>query len=595
MNKQIQTLWIVATLLCLPAAAVAQVGDFEGSMAIGDVTSGSASETNGTYLISAQSGDIWGIADGFQFVYSEMTGAFTVKGLVILDPGLGDGELSKAGFMVRDSLEPGSPNGFAAIFGLNNDYRAQWRNQPDGPSGTELGFGDSGKVAIGFQDQIGEIELERFGDLLNFYYLNLEGERTLLTSHTVPGLEDPVYVGMAVASNGGDGESTGEFSDVELVQFPFAALRTVPDEPFEPGETVSGITVSIELEEGVTKDLTVTETIPEGWTLADSSASAGEVSVEGDAIVWTVPGASGSVTLTYDLQSPAGTIQSGILSGTVSDGELEGSIGGANKLQIKLNFVTQIVEEFDDGDIAANVNGLGSGWLDISQGGGFVTESDGQLHVDSIGGWSFARGLSLDPFLFWNEDGVDIEFVIAQTDIFDANQNQAFRGFLVGIVSTAILEGVDPNDPQADFSAVGIDPEHNAAGSIYTSFHDTTGNGLMNAWIAIDGTSVPEPDNAGTQGLSMVEFDTWDGSTPMTVSFHVDQNSASAVYGESHNDLLGAGTDVEIPAGTFSGEFANGGYIFVAFQDSDENALSSLESLTVTVLADTAVGSWELF
>ena len=75
--------------------------------------------------------------------------------------------------------------------------------------------------------------LERRGNTFNFYYVSFEtGELVLHESHVVPDMEDPVYVGMAVASHQ-DGELATAFwrnVGIEFRSFNIYETFSYPDE-----------------------------------------------------------------------------------------------------------------------------------------------------------------------------------------------------------------------------------------------------------------------------------------------------------------------------------------------------------------------------
>ena len=76
--------------------------------------SGSAGCTNGMFTVTGSGDDIWNSADGFRFVYVKTNnGNFTISARVVSVQNI-DG-WSKAGVMIRDSLDPGAANAFIAV------------------------------------------------------------------------------------------------------------------------------------------------------------------------------------------------------------------------------------------------------------------------------------------------------------------------------------------------------------------------------------------------------------------------------------------------------------------------------------------------
>jgi len=314
-----------AVVLWVAAPSYAQIGIFTQSQDIGDVgAAGSAKLENDEYIIEGSGADIWGTADGFHFLYKEMTGAFTIKGKVYAEVGGGDATWTKAGLMVRDNLTPGSPFGFAMIRSSGQDFAPQWRNT----QGAEADWGGDATLVGGIDGtgvQEGNVEVERVGTTLNFYYVNLEtGQRVLHLTHVVPGLQDPVYVGLAVTSHNYGQISTGYFQNVVLQEYPWSASRIVPVQSYSLGQSIQGITVRVDVREGQTvANLTVKETLPADLAVSNVNATAGNFTMANGVITWTLSNVTGSASLTYDLQAPTRTSYGNInFTGEATDGTL---------------------------------------------------------------------------------------------------------------------------------------------------------------------------------------------------------------------------------------------------------------------------------
>lgn len=260
MKRLFLTSLIFAVALCMATTPVfAQIGAFSNNMDIGNVAAaGSATaEDVGTggdfgakeyeYVIKASGADVWGTADEFHYVYMEVEGDFTIFGRTDLQVGDGDATWSKSGLMVRDNLTPGSPYAYA-MYRSNLDFMAQWRDQQDGDAAS------SGDALIVTADKIRSyytdgvtytIALERRGNTFNFYYVSADtGERVLQESHVVPGMEDPVYVGMAVTSHN-DGKLTTAFwrnVGIEFRSFNIYETFSYPDD--NPGTGLGALTAN---------------------------------------------------------------------------------------------------------------------------------------------------------------------------------------------------------------------------------------------------------------------------------------------------------------------------------------------------------------
>jgi len=86
---------------------------------------GSAAYGNGVFTVTGSGGDIWNSADAFRFVYVTNSGDFTMVARVVFVQGVNS--WSKAGIMIRDSLEPGAANALIAVTpgnGVTFQYRA---------------------------------------------------------------------------------------------------------------------------------------------------------------------------------------------------------------------------------------------------------------------------------------------------------------------------------------------------------------------------------------------------------------------------------------------------------------------------------------
>ena len=152
---------------------------------------GSFSFDGTTYTITADGNDIWGTADAFHYASRQISGdcqiTVRVTGLQAVDGWV------KAGVMIRDTLNAGSPNAMMAVTGgSGNGASFQWRPQADGAS-------SSSRTLTGISPPAC-VRLVRKGDAFTGYvFLNgkwqQEGQ-----SATVP-MTDPVYIGLAVTSH----------------------------------------------------------------------------------------------------------------------------------------------------------------------------------------------------------------------------------------------------------------------------------------------------------------------------------------------------------------------------------------------------------
>ncbi|NIT59830.1 MAG: hypothetical protein GWN00_27500 [Aliifodinibius sp.] len=183
---------------------------------IGDVCSpGSFTDFGGdVFEILASGFDIWGTSDEFHYVYKPLSGdgQITVRVESILpDPPLN--QWTKAGVMIRDTLDPNSAHAFMAVTPNYN---------PDGtgPFGHRLSA--QGRLTAGdssFNVDAGNmtgpqcIRIMRQGDTFTTYYY-YDGEWIELASTDIV-MTDPVYIGMAVTAHEDSGPlATAKFDRV---------------------------------------------------------------------------------------------------------------------------------------------------------------------------------------------------------------------------------------------------------------------------------------------------------------------------------------------------------------------------------------------
>ncbi len=270
------------------------VGIFDAHADIGAVGAAGAAAYNealGEYEVTGSGSDIWDSADEFHFVFKEVNGAFSLKALVELDPFESGNDWTKAGLMAREELTADSVN-YSTIIRRDLQQDAQWRLVKGGPSaGTDANMNN---------DQMGELEITRTGDIFQTWYISLEtGQRTLLNTQVME-MRDPIYVGLCVASHE-DGKLTkGYFLDTEMETYPAFVVRTLPvDAMPQGGGVVEGVKLTVEAAPGAPFSGTVVENLPTGLTA--SNFSNGDAAFANGKITWTINALEGAAELTYDL------------------------------------------------------------------------------------------------------------------------------------------------------------------------------------------------------------------------------------------------------------------------------------------------------
>ena len=180
-------------------AAQAWTGADVGAVGI----SGSWTSTGGQVRVVGAGADVWDAADAFQFVWQPLSG---------------DGEIvarvasvqytkawTKAGVMIRGSLDPGSPHAFM-IVSAGKGYAFQRRVVSGGPSDhTPAGVGTAPRW----------VKLTRIGDLLSAFH-SADGVTWMLVgSENIPMGRD-VLAGLAVSSHTSSAASQVVFDSVRI-------------------------------------------------------------------------------------------------------------------------------------------------------------------------------------------------------------------------------------------------------------------------------------------------------------------------------------------------------------------------------------------
>jgi regulation of enolase protein 1 (concanavalin A-like superfamily) len=151
---------------------------------------------DGTVTVVGAGHDVWGTADGFRYVYTEVSGDFEVAVQVTEFERIED--WTKAGLMARQSVDPGAKNALStAAAGADLGVQITWRAETDGET-DELNFWELGGPT-GFND--GEwIRLTRSGNDFSVSWSD-DGVTWADDYATVTiEMDDPVLVGLAVTS-----------------------------------------------------------------------------------------------------------------------------------------------------------------------------------------------------------------------------------------------------------------------------------------------------------------------------------------------------------------------------------------------------------
>ena len=188
------------------AENAASLGVFQRASDVGDVNHpGSARYDAGTqtYRVTGSGANVWGNVDAFQFLWRELSGDVSVTAEVRWE-GQGRNPHRKAGWMIRQSLDPGSAYVDAVMHG-DGLTSLQYRRTANGPT-EEIQSPIRAPATL---------RLERHGDV---FTLSVTGDKGLFqpVGSLSVALKDPVYVGLIVCSHDNSVTETAVFSNVGL-------------------------------------------------------------------------------------------------------------------------------------------------------------------------------------------------------------------------------------------------------------------------------------------------------------------------------------------------------------------------------------------
>jgi regulation of enolase protein 1 (concanavalin A-like superfamily) len=166
---------------------------------------GAAAVSSGAWTISGSGADIWGNADAFQFVSRPLTGDGTIVARVTMLSG--DNVWAKAGVMLRETADPGSPHAFALVTpgganGVAFQRRLFWSGVSD----------HTGGPAVGAPVWV---KLVRRGALVSAYW-SLDGQNWWGIGADTIQMASTIYAGLAVTSHDAGAIATAVFDNVSV-------------------------------------------------------------------------------------------------------------------------------------------------------------------------------------------------------------------------------------------------------------------------------------------------------------------------------------------------------------------------------------------
>ena len=173
---------------------------------------GVSEEVNRGFVVRNAGRDIWGTADSFTWVYREMHGDFAGKATITDIEGVE--AWTKAGVMIRQSLDPGSPHHF--VLASKGKGLAYQRRLTQGGTSLHTGLG---ATALPLR-----VEFGRLGRRILVSIARPGGafERVVDTDFT----DGPVLVGLPVTSHGSSTIASGSFEHVELDTRPIVTVTS---------------------------------------------------------------------------------------------------------------------------------------------------------------------------------------------------------------------------------------------------------------------------------------------------------------------------------------------------------------------------------
>ncbi len=191
----------------LASAASTDLGIFSHQRDIGNVArSGSVNfdPARGEYLIAGGGGNMWATADAFHFVWTRISGDFTLTADVKF-LGTGGNPHRKACLLIRQSLKPGSVYADVALHGVGLTA-LQYRDAPDAPT-HEIQSNISAPARM---------RIEKRGDYISMWLAAAgEGLKPAGGYLRIP-FKGKCYVGLGVCAHDNQALEQAVFSNVEL-------------------------------------------------------------------------------------------------------------------------------------------------------------------------------------------------------------------------------------------------------------------------------------------------------------------------------------------------------------------------------------------
>jgi regulation of enolase protein 1 (concanavalin A-like superfamily) len=174
------------------------------------IVAGSTTLSSGVYTLKGSGSDIYGTADGFHQALTQLTGDGEIRARVTSQSNTNP--WSKTGVMMREALTAGARHAmaFTTPAGENNGFGMVWR--PTANAATNY----AGGPAINAVPN-NWVRLVRSGATISAYASANGNAWTLMSTATLTGLSNTVYVGLAVTSSSPAVLATSTFDNVQVV------------------------------------------------------------------------------------------------------------------------------------------------------------------------------------------------------------------------------------------------------------------------------------------------------------------------------------------------------------------------------------------
>ncbi|MCE9612836.1 MAG: chitobiase/beta-hexosaminidase C-terminal domain-containing protein [Lentisphaerae bacterium] len=307
--------------------------------------------------------------------------------------------------------------------------------------------------------------------------------------------------------------------------------------------------------------------IPNGGTFADAVSVTLTCATSGAEIRYALDGREPTATSTL-YAAPFALTSNATLRAKAFKAGLAASYTATADFQRIVNAGTAVVDEFNDGSLAVNTGGIGTGWnVGTFNGAPTPTESDGAFRA-SMGTENGIGAIhGKDLFTLWDQTGATATWVIRDITVQTPHAYNYYLAYCweLGIISSSASRSGSAWNMSGP----------NTNGGFYVSIGKKNNSNAVELWVAVssryfsgvEGTSGflrPTQTSTSPGGLGVVFTATF----PLTVSVTLTSNGWSVttsqpgvapIAGNWTTDLMRPGNNASI-----TDEFKNGAFLFTA-------------------------------